>query len=86
MNIGEYVHVNTDLKRFNSVLQVRSLNMTYKRTNRPSITTEIGLNEVENKLHIRDILKNIIKDKNKFNIKDNINQVDPADRQYEWEY
>lgn len=86
LNIGEYVHVNTDLKRFNSVLQVRSLNMTYKRTNRPSITTEIGLNEVENKLHIRDILKNIIKDKNKFNIKDNINQVDPADRQYEWEY
>lgn len=86
MNIGEYVHINTDLKRLNNVFQLKSWNMSYKRTNKPSITTELGLNEVENKLNVRDILKSIIKDKNKFNIKNNINQVVSSHDDYEWEY
>lgn len=59
VKLEDLISVDSDNDKLDDVKVLKSISMTYDPKTRPSIRTELGLNEKADDLNVRDIIKNI---------------------------
>lgn len=89
VKLDDLINIDSDNDKLDDIKVLKSISMVYDPQTRPSIRTRLGLNEKEEDLHVRDIIKKIKEKSLKENthVKSNVSIIPIADEnEYSWEY
>lgn len=59
LRLGEYVQVNANAKKLNTIKEVKSLKITFDSKKMPRIQTEIGLDELAPDIQLKENIRNL---------------------------